>query len=171
MSKRSSAFRDSRGEWIGELGTYQRFVRSGRIGKLYFKLLYTLAQLHPAIFKSALRIYAADPAKLYIHPDFDNLLQATFPAFKKLDLEAMAIYFAAMPGVDISADLDRIQAPTLVMTGDRDPTVPPAQARLISERIPNADLVVIPDAGHLPPYENEEAYRQALEGWLVQTTG
>jgi pimeloyl-ACP methyl ester carboxylesterase len=43
--------------------------------------------------------------------------------------------------------LGAITAPTLVVTGDRDRVVPPANSKVLAERIPDADLVVLP-AGH-----------------------
>ena len=45
--------------------------------------------------------------------------------------------------------LHRITAPTLVITGAKDPIVPPVNAKLLHSRIPDATLHVVPDAGHL----------------------
>jgi poly(3-hydroxyalkanoate) depolymerase len=45
--------------------------------------------------------------------------------------------------------LHRIAAPTLVLTGGKDPIVPPINARILGARIPHATVHVVPDAGHL----------------------
>jgi pimeloyl-ACP methyl ester carboxylesterase len=45
--------------------------------------------------------------------------------------------------------LHRITAPTLVLTGAKDPIVPSVNARILGSRIPNAVVHVVPDAGHL----------------------
>lgn len=45
--------------------------------------------------------------------------------------------------------LHRIQSPTLVLAGKADPIVPPANARILASRIPNAQLEIVPGAGHL----------------------
>jgi pimeloyl-ACP methyl ester carboxylesterase len=45
--------------------------------------------------------------------------------------------------------LGRITAPTLVLAGDRDPIVAPANARILARRIPQARLELIAGAGHL----------------------
>jgi pimeloyl-ACP methyl ester carboxylesterase len=45
--------------------------------------------------------------------------------------------------------LSRIQAPTLVVTGDDDPLMPTANAYLLARRIPNARLHVAGGEGHL----------------------
>jgi poly(3-hydroxyalkanoate) depolymerase len=45
--------------------------------------------------------------------------------------------------------LGRIATPTLVLAGDRDPIVPPRNARILARRIPTARLELVPGAGHL----------------------
>ena len=65
---------------------------------------------------------------------------------------------------DVSAEIGRIEAPTLVMVGDQDRATPPSEAELIAEQIPNARLVRIPRAAHLanleqPAFVNAEIAR------------
>jgi poly(3-hydroxyoctanoate) depolymerase len=45
--------------------------------------------------------------------------------------------------------LKRLRQPTLVLAGDRDPSVPLPNARLLAERIPGAILHVVSGGGHL----------------------
>jgi pimeloyl-ACP methyl ester carboxylesterase len=45
--------------------------------------------------------------------------------------------------------LHRIPHPTLVVTGDDDPLVPPANSVLLARRLPEGRLLVVPDEGHL----------------------
>jgi len=45
--------------------------------------------------------------------------------------------------------LHRIRTPTLVLTGEADAIVPPLNARILAHRIPDAELEIVPDAGHL----------------------
>jgi poly(3-hydroxyoctanoate) depolymerase len=45
--------------------------------------------------------------------------------------------------------LHRIRTPTLVLTGGADPIVPPVNGRILAARIPDAELQVVPGAGHL----------------------
>lgn len=46
------------------------------------------------------------------------------------------------------SELDQIQVPVLVVNGSDDVMVPTPNAFLMSQRIPNAQLVIYPDAGH-----------------------
>jgi pimeloyl-ACP methyl ester carboxylesterase len=54
---------------------------------------------------------------------------------------------------------------TLVIVGEQDrPFIGPSER--MAEAIPDASLVVIPDAGHSPQFENPEAWWSALSGFL-----
>ena len=63
--------------------------------------------------------------------------------------------------------LSRIEAPTLVVHGRRDRVVPVANAEILAERIPRAELRILEDAGHLysteQPDVDEEITRFFLE--------
>jgi len=52
------------------------------------------------------------------------------------------IYWAAYP------HLLQVQSPTLVMHGLQDELIPPANGRLLAARIPNAQLLELPQASH-----------------------
>ncbi len=55
---------------------------------------------------------------------------------------------------DRRADLAAIRVPTLVLVGEEDVVTPPVEAQELADAIAGARLEVIPDAGHLAPYEN-----------------
>lgn len=67
---------------------------------------------------------------------------------------------------DRRGDLAKIAVPTLVLVGEEDILTPPAEAKAMAEAIPNAQLEVIPQAGHLAPYENPSAANAAILGFL-----
>ena len=159
----------ARGRWTGILGVNQHIVRLGWPGEAYFKSMYRLLMLHPAIFRWAMRFYTADARAFYATPSLPKVIERTFPYFRRLDLDAMIRYFKDMPQIDITPQLERIQAQTLVITGDRDPIVPPSQADLIAKRVKGAELAVISGAGHLPFAERTAAYDERLSKWLAHT--
>lgn len=51
-------------------------------------------------------------------------------------------------GRQSSQDLARIAIPVLVANGEHDIMVPTANSRDLARRLPNAELVIYPDAGH-----------------------
>jgi len=56
--------------------------------------------------------------------------------------------------------------PTLVVVGAEDAITPPAAAEAMAKAIPGARLAVIPEAGHLSPLEQPEAFNRHLELFL-----
>jgi pimeloyl-ACP methyl ester carboxylesterase len=61
--------------------------------------------------------------------------------------------------------LGRLRAPTLVMHGERDRLVPLAASRLLAARIPDAELAVVPGAGHAYALEAPQESLDLLLGW------
>ncbi len=78
-----------------------------------------------------------------------------------LDLAARLI--AAHDAVDL---LPLITCPALVMAGANDGETPPAYAREIARLIPNGNLSVIPQAGHIANLEAPEAVTARLRVFL-----
>jgi len=62
--------------------------------------------------------------------------------------------------------LSRVAAPTLILQGDDDPLVPARDARMMAKRLPNAQLRVIPGAGHLWLLESAPAAAEMIEKFL-----
>jgi 3-oxoadipate enol-lactonase len=69
---------------------------------------------------------------------------------------------------DTFSRLGLIQAPTLVMHGELDAIAPLANARLLAERIPNAELAIVPGTGHAYALERPEESLALMLGWLEQ---
>ncbi|HSQ39256.1 MAG TPA: alpha/beta hydrolase [Anaerolineales bacterium] len=62
--------------------------------------------------------------------------------------------------------LDELTLPTLVITGDDDRIVPTEQSLRLADELPNAELVVIPQCGHLPHEEHPAEFMQAVTEFL-----
>ncbi len=62
--------------------------------------------------------------------------------------------------------LSEIKIPTLLIFGEFDKLTTVENAKKISEKIPDATLAVIPDAGHYSNLENPEAFNAALLDFL-----
>jgi pimeloyl-ACP methyl ester carboxylesterase len=101
---------------------------------------------------------------------------ATRPGYKefgdrKMLASSPAMYAAMLRAItdatalDRLSDLEQITVPTLVLVGDEDaPFLKPS--RRMAEAIPGAELVVLPDAGHSPQFENPDAWWKALTDFL-----
>lgn len=73
---------------------------------------------------------------------------------------------ALMARSDSRPSLAEIRCPTLVIVGDKDVLTPPDLAREIADAIPDAELSVIENCGHLSTLEQPEAVNRAMETFL-----
>jgi len=72
----------------------------------------------------------------------------------------------ACNGLDFTAQLGALRAPTLVITGRDDHFAPPDKAEDLQRRIAGAQLAVIDDAGHMLTSEQPEGFNRAVEAFL-----
>jgi 3-oxoadipate enol-lactonase len=73
---------------------------------------------------------------------------------------------AAIPTIDVTHRLGEIDIPCLVIVGADDIAMPPVMAQTLARNLPDAELCVIPDAGHLSNLEQPEAFNAALQRFL-----
>src|SRR5829696_4246369 len=67
--------------------------------------------------------------------------------------------------------LAQIAAPTLVIHGETDRLVPPDNSRILARGIPNARLVMLPNASHIFPTDQPAATRAAILAFLDDVAG
>jgi pimeloyl-ACP methyl ester carboxylesterase len=79
-----------------------------------------------------------------------------------------ALWYLTMAGQpsDLPAHLAEFTVPTLVITGDDDRIVPTEQSIRLAGELPQAKLVVIPQAGHVPHEEQPAAFLQAVQQFM-----
>lgn len=68
----------------------------------------------------------------------------------------------ARGGDAVSERVADVGVPTLVMTGEHDRVVPPADSARLAGEIAAAQLVRVPDAGHIPHEETPDAFVNAV---------
>jgi pimeloyl-ACP methyl ester carboxylesterase len=100
-------------------------------------------------------------------------LLAARPAFlRTLALDAARVGPRLLPAAlyatraDVRADARSIRAPALLVWGSRDRLVPAAVAAAWREALPQARLVTIAGAGHVPMVERPRAFASAVVGFL-----
>ncbi|MCW2742369.1 MAG: hypothetical protein JWR45_2791 [Blastococcus sp.] len=82
-------------------------------------------------------------------------------------VDVIAEFYPALAGFDETGSLEPLRdVPTLVLTGDKDKMIPQAHSELIVERLPDAEFVVVPDAGHLVMLERPDEVTAALSALL-----
>ena len=69
---------------------------------------------------------------------------------------------------DLNPELPKYRFPTLVITGRFDINVAPSVAWKIHKAIPNSEFAVFEKSGHIPYFEEPEAFVQRLEAFLAR---
>jgi pimeloyl-ACP methyl ester carboxylesterase len=72
----------------------------------------------------------------------------------------------AMRNNDLRGKLKAINVPSLVLWGMEDNTVPLRDASVVADEMPEADLRVLPKAGHWPQFEAPEVTERYVRGFL-----
>src|SRR5205807_8611508 len=62
----------------------------------------------------------------------------------------------------LASRLHRVQCPTLLLWGVNDRLVPPAYGEAYRKHLPQAELKLIPDCGHLAMFEKEAEFVEAV---------
>jgi pimeloyl-ACP methyl ester carboxylesterase len=89
-----------------------------------------------------------------------------------LELEHKAVTsnpFRQKAANDITeATLKRLSVPTLLITGEADLYSPPALIRMVAAQIPNAEVVIVREAGHSSYWEQPEVFNRAVLDFLAR---
>jgi pimeloyl-ACP methyl ester carboxylesterase len=102
-------------------------------------------------------LFAGDPPAQFI-PLLEEIAGTVRPASLRTQLLVMA-------EADQRDLLPRITVPTLLIWGELDARSPLAVARQFEQAIPDTELVVIPDAGHVSNLEQPERFNQAVRAF------
>jgi pimeloyl-ACP methyl ester carboxylesterase/CRP-like cAMP-binding protein len=79
---------------------------------------------------------------------------------------ARAECFLAMRENDLRGSLHQVETPSLVLWGAEDNTVPLRDAGVVADEWPEADLRIIPKAGHWPHFEAPDITRRQIASFL-----
>jgi pimeloyl-ACP methyl ester carboxylesterase len=101
------------------------------------------------------------------HPEQVRALLPYFARHRATARGAWAHWWATVYH-DTMSRLSNIQAPTLVLHGGADAMAPLANARLLAEKIPDAELKIIEGAGHAYALERPQESYDALAEWIAR---
>jgi pimeloyl-ACP methyl ester carboxylesterase len=104
-------------------------------------------------------------------PDFRELgpsYRAANPAGAKLWLELEHKAITSRPFRQPAANkiteatLNRLQVPTLLISGEADLASPPGLIRMVAAQIPGSELVTVPEGGHSTYWERPDVFNRAV---------
>ncbi len=119
--------------------------------------------------KAIVRVMSVSMAKTrdrelraFIHDQHDTY----FSRFADRDMLRDA--FVTSVSHDVSEFAERIAQPTLLIAAERDDITPIEAERRLAKRFPDAELVEIPDVGHLIHYETPAVAADAIRRFLAR---
>lgn len=153
----------------------------GRVRSL--TLVNPFARVHPAnpvdAVRLALRLVLLGTAPM--HAVAAHVARRLFPwpeqgplyasAVKSLAATPRRAHFAAMRALarfDARGQLAAIRQPTLVVSGDRDTSVPLEAKLALAAAIPHATVLIVPASGHATPHDQPAAFNRALLEFLAR---
>lgn len=95
-----------------------------------------------------------------------QLLELVEQGYVELDYGAVARLLRCFKEFNITGELHKIGASTLIICGEKDRLKPPRYSELIHQEIPDSEFVLIKDAGHAVTYERPEEFTTVVLGFL-----
>lgn len=91
-----------------------------------------------------------------------NHIEVTLAGLAGTTGVARAGFLTAMASMDLRAGLERIAVPATVLVGTHDRLTPPPLGRQLAELLPDAELLLLPGAGHMLPLEEPDRIIDAI---------
>jgi 3-oxoadipate enol-lactonase len=103
-------------------------------------------------------------------PDFASKADARIERMKRVFVETHADGYlaccAALGTADLTAEVSRIRAPTLIIGGEHDASTSVADAEALHASIDDSQLLVLEGAGHLSNIDRSEDFTAAVRDFL-----
>jgi pimeloyl-ACP methyl ester carboxylesterase len=125
-----------------------------------------LTTVNPLMFFQTLLPTVFNPE--FIQTELPKLMQIFSGALEfGFSLEAILAQVSAVTSHKATDRLHQIKVPTMVITGDADRLIPPANSDILAREIPNARLVKIPGGSHGFNFETPEVFNREVLGFLA----
>lgn len=125
----------------------------------------TQDQLYQACIQTIVRYFKVD-----WKPEYERYARIMYAPTLSADWPRLAMVrsiYRQMPLLDpVVYDWQHIKARTLVIGGDKDGENFPQLAKHVADTIPQSELVLIPNVGHVPHIQVPEVFNQALLKFL-----
>lgn len=113
---------------------------------------------NPRVHRTALRNALGDPGRL----DAEMLAARVRATRVKGTCDALIAMAASRDAANLPEGLAKIQSPALILWGDRDYVLPLHHGQRLVRDLPNAELVILEGAGHVPNEEFPEVVNRLI---------
>jgi 3-oxoadipate enol-lactonase len=91
-------------------------------------------------------------------------------AFLRTDPQVFQAACQALAALDLTAELARLETPTLLLVGEHDEATPPPMSIELAGILPNVQLKVLPDCAHVPQLQSPDLFLDAIEDFLAEAS-
>ncbi len=88
--------------------------------------------------------------------------------YASLDYDAFLELLLSFSRLDMTSELHKITAPTLVIAGEKDLVKPRKYSEIIAREIPDAEFAIVPHAGHAVMWEQAGVFNTLILGFLAK---
>ncbi len=139
--------------WLLEIGKQWKSIGKTRDGQTYYQA--TIPVIYsPTFYENHLEWMKK--RERYLIPIFSN------PKF----LDAMERLITSAESYDARGGLITMTCPTLIVSGDEDYLTPIENQKELKERIPNAEMIILPKVGHASMYEKPVLFVSLILGFV-----
>jgi 3-oxoadipate enol-lactonase len=122
---------------------------------------------------NGMKFYAQDYVKIVFasssfdsHAESVKMIQSIVERTAPLSIFGTLLALAGR--TDTTAALPNITCPTLVLVGEKDNVTPIAASQILKDKIPGAEMAIIPGAGHISNMENPSEFNKHLVQFLAK---
>ncbi len=157
----------SRGIWTSVLGVAQRMQYLGPPGAGLFNAQITLGTRNAAFVDATWKMCSYEKTAYAQGSVYQAMRPKMMAHLSHLDVRSMRMWFYQMRKVaDLTPHLPSISAPVLAVAGKQDSLVPPAQASVIANSVPNGTCVLLDKMNHALFVEQPERVYTCVKEWL-----
>src|SRR5579864_4384854 len=106
------------------------------------------------------------PEFIAAHPEIKQLMSVGFQMAPPTPPATLKRTITGMMEFDAYDRLPQIKCPVLIMHGDKDMLVPPTNAEIIKGKLPQAEVFMVPNAGHAYSVSDPVGVHSRIVTWL-----
>ncbi|NOX81782.1 MAG: alpha/beta hydrolase [Alphaproteobacteria bacterium] len=156
------------GRWTGLEGDMLLMARKeklGSFGPTALRIMSWLTTRWPWLHAKAASMFAYDKRAFLIDKPTKVALRAMRRDARLQNQDQLIAFFAGIRDVDIWDQVGQIKQPVLVLDGEHDPVIPHDKTLRLAEALPNGQLLLYPNVGHMVMNERREDFWRDVIAW------
>ncbi len=134
-----------------------------------FKSVWDFILEDPWNMMNGLSFFVHKQDAFWSNPIAWNVCRDVYAWYHLHSLHNLTVFLQMLGRCDIRSLINALSVPVLVIVGEKDPVVEPAQSYWLVDHLPNTTLRVFEETGHIPQIEAPVTFEHVVRDWLEQT--